>query len=79
MRVVIARGTYALLLMLAYQYLPAAEQESLTWTWLLSWWRVGRWAALASLIRNLSYVIFVARMVNVLHQSGTYWIANSFI
>lgn len=71
--------TYALLLMLAYQYLPAAERGSLTWAWLVSWWRVGRWAALASLIRNLSYVIFVARMVNVLHQSGNYWIANNFI
>lgn len=79
LRVLIARGTYALLLMLAYQYLPAAERGSLTWAWLVSWWRVGRWAALASLIRNLSYVIFVARMVNVLHQSGNYWIANNFI
>lgn len=71
--------TYTLVLLFACFYLPGAGGRPLNWSWLLSWWRVGRWAALASLIRNLSYVIFVARMVNVLHQSGNYWIANNFI
>lgn len=45
----------------------------------MKWWRVGRWAAVASSMRNLSYMIFIARMVNVLNQSGNYWLANNFI
>ena len=40
---------------------------------------MGRWAAVVSLVRNLSYMVFVARMVNILHQSGNYWLANNFI
>ena len=51
----------------------------LSWSWLPSWWRAGRWVAVSSLVRNLTYVIFVARMVNVLQQPGNYWLANNFI
>jgi len=51
----------------------------LTWTWLSSWWQVGRWTATNSLVRNFCYVFFILRMINVLRQPGAYWIANNFV
>merc|ERR1712048_1131514 len=36
----------------------------LSWTWLRSWWRVGRWAAVVAFVRNLCYIVFIARMMN---------------
>lgn len=32
-----------------------------------------------SLIRNLAYMLMVSRMVNMVGEQGTYWVANNFI
>ncbi|MBR5536277.1 MAG: multidrug transporter [Clostridia bacterium] len=32
-----------------------------------------------SLVRNLAYMIMIVRMVNTVHEQGTYWVANNFI
>lgn len=51
----------------------------LSWSWLPSWWRVGRWAAVVSLVRNTCYAAFIVRSVNLLSGAGIYWTANQFI
>ena len=32
-----------------------------------------------SLVRNVAYMVMIARMVNVVGEQGTYWVANNFI
>ena len=32
-----------------------------------------------SLVRNLAYMLMIVRMVNVVNEQGTYWVANNFI
>jgi Na+-driven multidrug efflux pump len=48
-------------------------------TWLKSWWDVGKYSGLDSFVRNLFYMLFIVRMMNVLEEQGTYWVANGFI
>ena len=41
--------------------------------------KVGGISGLESLVRNAAYMLMVARMVNVVGEQGTYWVANNFI
>lgn len=47
--------------------------------WMREWFHVGKWSGVDSLIRNAFYLVFIIRMMNVLEQQGTYWVANGFI
>eukprot|EP01043_Picozoa_sp_COSAG02_P016628 COSAG02_NODE_736_length_17865_cov_9.190420_8_plen_534_part_00 len=47
--------------------------------WLRDWFQVGKYSALDSLVRNAFYVLFILRMMNVIEEAGTYWLANTFI
>ncbi|MGL5567248.1 MAG: MATE family Na+-driven efflux transporter [Plesiomonas sp.] len=47
--------------------------------WMWEWFRVGKWSGVDSLIRNAFFLIFIIRMINVVEEQGTFWVANSFI
>lgn len=47
--------------------------------WIKEWWHIGKFSGLDSLIRNLFYMVFIVRMMNVIEEQGTYWVANGFI
>lgn len=55
--------------------------EKVKWkfAWLKEWFKVGIYSGIESLLRNLSFMIMVIRMVNVVKEQGNYWIANNFI
>lgn len=36
-------------------------------------------SGIESFVRNLFYMVMVSRMVNVVNEQGTYWVANNFI
>ena len=55
----------------------ARERYSFGWTKELA--RVGGISGLESLVRNAAYMVMIARMVNVVGEQGTYWVANNFI
>lgn len=48
-------------------------------SWMKEFFKVGGISGLESLVRNLFYMLMVCRMVNVVGEQGTYWVANSFI
>ncbi len=54
-------------------------REKTNYKWFKEWGKVGGFSAVDSFIRNLFYMIFIIRMMNVLAEQGTYWIANNFI
>jgi hypothetical protein len=41
--------------------------------------KIGGISGAESLVRNLAYMVMIARMVNVVGEQGTYWVANNFI
>ena len=47
--------------------------------WIKGFLKVGGISGLESLVRNAAYMLMVARMVNVVGEQGTYWVANNFI
>lgn len=47
--------------------------------WTKEFIKVGGISGLESLVRNVAYMVMIARMVNVVGEQGTYWVANNFI
>ena len=55
------------------------ENSRLDFSWTGSFWRVGGISGLESFVRNIAYMLMISRMVNVVGEQGTYWVANNFI
>ncbi len=54
-------------------------KEKLSFTWMHDCARVGGISGLESFARNIAYMLMVSRMVNMVGEQGTYWVANNFI
>lgn len=54
-------------------------KERIDFKWMKEWFSVGIYSGVESLLRNLSFMIMIVRMVNVVGEQGNYWIANNFI
>jgi hypothetical protein len=51
----------------------------LSFAWMKDFLRVGGISGLESFVRNIAYMLMVSRMVNMVGEQGTYWVANNFI
>ncbi len=51
----------------------------LEFTWVKEFLKIGGISGLESLVRNVAYMVMISRMVNVVGEQGTYWVANNFI
>jgi len=47
--------------------------------WIKDFAKKGGISGLESFVRNFAYMIMICRMVNVVNEQGTYWVANNFI
>ncbi|MFP4187472.1 MAG: MATE family Na+-driven efflux transporter, partial [Acholeplasmataceae bacterium] len=73
-----------LMLVLAYGILKREHvflfaKQKLSFGWIKELSRVGGISGLESLIRNLAFMLMIVRMVNVVGEQGTFWVANNFI
>ena len=55
------------------------NKEKLNFAWTKELCRIGGVSGLESFVRNIFYIIMISRMVNVVGEQGTYWVANNFI
>ena len=74
----------ALLLVVAFVFLAKEgvrifTKEKLDFSWAKEFANIGSISGVESLVRNLAYMVMIARMVNVVGEQGTYWVANNFI
>jgi len=69
----------ATLFLLARNGVNVFNKEKMSFTWAKEFARVGGISGLESFVRNFAYLIMIARMVNVVNEQGTYWVANNFI
>ncbi len=54
-------------------------REKLSLSWVKEFAKTGGISGLESFVRNIAYILMVSRMVNMVGESGTYWVANNFI
>lgn len=54
-------------------------KTKLSFTWVKEWFYVGKFSGVESFVRNLFFMVFIIRMINVISEQGTYWVANNFI
>lgn len=54
-------------------------KTKLNFSWVKEFVKIGGISGVESLVRNVAYMVMIARMVNVVGEQGTYWVANSFI
>ena len=55
------------------------KKTKLDFLWMKDFLKIGGVSGTESLVRNLAYMIMISRMVNVVGEQGTYWVANNFI
>lgn len=67
------------LVMLSKQGYNILNKEKLSFAWLKELAKVGGISGLESFVRNIAYMLMVSRMVNMVGEQGTYWMANNFI
>ena len=51
----------------------------LDFSWTKDFAKVGGISGLESFVRNFFYMVMISRMVNMVGEQGTYWVANNFI
>ena len=55
------------------------NKEKLSFKWLKNFVKIGGMSGLESFVRNIAYMLMISRMVNMVNEQGTYWVANNFI
>ncbi len=54
-------------------------KERGSYAWMKEWVKVGSYSGLESFVRNTAFLLMILKMVNVVGEQGTFWVANSFI
>ncbi|MBO5726879.1 MAG: multidrug transporter, partial [Clostridia bacterium] len=55
------------------------EKTKLNFAWTKEFIKIGGISGVESLVRNVAYMLMISRMVNMVGEQGTYWVANNFI
>lgn len=58
---------------------PVFKKTKLSFAWMKDFFKIGSISGLESFVRNIAYMLMVSRMVNMVREQGTYWVANNFI
>ena len=66
-------------LLLAREEIKVFAKSKLDFVWIKDFVKVGGISGVESLVRNVAYMVMIARMVNVVGEQGTYWVANNFV
>ena len=65
--------------MLSKEGYAICTREKLSFTWAKDSIKIGGISGLESFVRNIAYMLMISRMVNMVNEQGTYWVANNFI
>ena len=67
------------IVLLAKEGVAIFTREKLSFRWMKDFMKVGGISGAESLVRNVAYMLMVSRMINMVGEQGTYWVANNFI
>lgn len=66
-------------ILLAKEDIKVFKKSKLDFKWLKEYGKIGLFSGLESFVRNIAFMLMISRLVNVISEQGTYWVANSFI
>jgi Na+-driven multidrug efflux pump len=74
----------AILLVLVYFILRREDihvfsKTKLSFLWIKDLGRIGGISGIESFVRNMAFMFMIIRMINVVGEQGTFWVANNFI
>lgn len=69
----------AVLWMLKIEGIDIFSKEKPNFQWIKKFSQQSILSGMESFVRNLAYMLMICRMVNVVNEQGTYWMANNFI
>ena len=69
----------ALLVILAKMGYNVFNRDRMRFGWFGSFVKIGGISGAESFVRNIAYMLMVSRLVNIVGEQGTYWVANNFI
>ena len=55
------------------------NKDKLDFKWSKEFFKIGGVSGIESFVRNFFYIVMISRMVNIVNEQGTYWVANNFI
>lgn len=67
------------LLLLTKEDVNVFKKIKLSFAWAKEFIKIGSISGIESFVRNIAYIVMISRMVNVVGEQGTYWVANNFI
>ncbi len=67
------------LFLLSKEEIKVLKKSKLSFAWAKEFAKIGGISGAESLVRNVAYMVMIARMVNMVGEQGTYWVANNFI
>ena len=67
------------IILLSKENILLFKKEKLNFKWMKDFVKVGGISGLESFVRNIAYMLMISRMVNIVGEQGTYWVANNFI
>ena len=67
------------LTLLAKENINVFSKGQLNFAWVREFIKIGGISGIESLVRNVAYMVMISRMVNIVGEQGTYWVANNFI
>ncbi len=67
------------IILLSKEGIKLFNKEKMSFGWMKDFLKVGGISGLESFVRNIAYMLMIARMVNMVGEQGTYWVANNFI
>lgn len=72
--------SFVVLIVILYKNdLPIFNSFKWDFSWFKELFKKGGLSGLESLIRNVAFMLMIVRMVNVVGEQGTFWVANNFI
>ena len=72
-------NVFICLLLLNKEHIRIFNRKAVSFTWTKEWFSVGTYSGIESLIRNFVFMVMIIRMVNLVAEQGSYWVANNFI
>ena len=70
---------FVAILFLKKEDIQVFRKKKLDFGWLKEYGKIGLFSGLESFVRNIAFMLMVSRLVNVIAEQGTYWVANNFI
>jgi Na+-driven multidrug efflux pump len=67
------------ILLLKKENIYVFNHKKTSFIWVKEWFNIGKYSGIESLVRNIAFMIMIVRMVNLVSEQGTYWLANNFI